>query len=554
MDSQSIFPAPAREHGIENDRRTADMLNSILLIILLGCGIALLLVPFLTPERLSRLIYIVFVFLTALATRLLMNRGHVRAASVFLLTGVWVIITAVSFTGGGLRSPTFTGGQMVIIAAGGLLLDWRGAILFSVLGSLTGLFLFINDAAHFVAVSTATITSAALWIGDTVFFLMIALLFGIAIRRIHEAFSGAQANEQALRESEERFRAFMDTSPAIVIMKDAEGRYVYGNAPFEKFIGIPPKQVIGKTEFDIFPLHEAEQFIANDREVLKTGQPIIMEYRAPTPSGALRDWWAFKFPLTSPSGQKYVGVQVLDITDRKQMERERETLIKDLEARNAELEQFTYTVSHDLKSPLVTIRGFLGLLEEDLRSGDQQKLQSDMQRIINATEKMQRLLAELLELSRIGRVANPPEEVLFKEIVQEAAKLVAGQMGRHHIQVKIAPELPTVNVDRVRLVQVMQNLMDNAAKFMEGQSEPQIEIGVKSGVNGASIFFVRDNGIGIEPQFHERIFGLFNKLDPLMEGTGIGLALVKRIIEVHGGRIWVESEGIGKGSTFCFTL
>lgn len=532
----------------------ADILNSILLVILLGCAVAILLVPILTPERLSRLVYIVFIFLIALAARLWMARGSVRAASIFLLTGVWITIMAVSVTGGGLRSPTFTGGQMLIIAAGGLLLDWQGAVLFSALGSLAGLFLFINDGVRFLSFTTAAITSASLWIGDTVFFLMIALLFGIAIRRIKEAFTGAQINERALRESEERFRAFMDTSPAIVIMKDANSRYIYCNAPFEKYIGLSLREVLGKTEFDLFPHAEAEQYTAGDREVLRTGKPLIMEYAAPTPQGPPRDWWVFKFPLTGPNGQKYVGVQVLDITDRKQMEREREVLITDLEARNAELEQFTYTVSHDLKSPLVTIRGFLGLLEEDIKSGNQQKVQKDMKRIVEASEKIQRLLAELLELSRIGRITNPPEEVPFEEIAREAAKLVAGQTRGRNIKIDIASDMPIVKVDRVRLVQVMQNLIDNAAKFMDGQAEPRIEIGARTTGNGSSVIFVRDNGIGIETEYHERIFGLFNKLDPLMEGTGIGLALVKRIIEVHGGKIWVESEGTGKGSTFWFTL
>jgi signal transduction histidine kinase len=110
-----------------------------------------------------------------------------------------------------------------------------------------------------------------------------------------------------------------------------------------------------------------------------------------------------------------------------------------------------------------------------------------------------------------------------------------------------------VYVDRARLVEVLQNLVDNAAKFMGDQPEPLIEIGMRTG-NKPPIFLVRDNGLGIDPHYHDKVFGLFDKLDPKSEGTGIGLALVKRIIEVHGGRIWVESAGLGHGSTFCFTL
>jgi signal transduction histidine kinase len=125
------------------------------------------------------------------------------------------------------------------------------------------------------------------------------------------------------------------------------------------------------------------------------------------------------------------------------------------------------------------------------------------------------------------------------------------------VQVAIAPDLPTVYGDRARLVEVVQNLVDNACKFMGDQAEPRIEIGqrgAQADADGKPVLFVRDNGIGIEPQYQDRVFGLFNKLDAHTEGTGVGLALVKRIVEVHGGRIWVESQGVGKGSTFCFTL
>lgn len=122
-----------------------------------------------------------------------------------------------------------------------------------------------------------------------------------------------------------------------------------------------------------------------------------------------------------------------------------------------------------------------------------------------------------------------------------------------NIRVNVEPDLPIVRGDRPRLVEVMQNLIDNAAKFMGDQPAPQIDIGVRK-KNNEHIFFVRDNGIGIQPEYHEKVFGLFDKLDAQSEGTGIGLALAKRIVEVHGGRIWVESEGKGQGSTFCFTL
>lgn len=231
----------------------------------------------------------------------------------------------------------------------------------------------------------------------------------------------------------------------------------------------------------------------------------------------------------------------------------RKTLIGELESKNQELERFTYTVSHDLKSPLVTISGFLGYLEQDAVHGDYERLHRDSQRIQEAVLKMQKLLNELLELSRIGRIMNVPGMVPFDELIREAVDMVHGRLEERSIRVHTQPGLPSVYGDKPRLVEVLQNLLDNAAKYMGTQPNPNIEIGQDGSDHGKPIFYVRDNGIGIAPEHHERIFGLFNKLDVRTEGTGVGLALVKRIIETHGGRIWVESEE-RRGATFLFTL
>jgi signal transduction histidine kinase len=178
---------------------------------------------------------------------------------------------------------------------------------------------------------------------------------------------------------------------------------------------------------------------------------------------------------------------------------------------------------------------------------------SDIQRIQDAVDKMHILLRELLELSRVGRIINPPERILFNDLARDALELVHGQLEAHGVTVQIQPNLPAIQGDRQRLTEVLQNLIDNAAKYMGDQPAPLIEVGLHEEAADYLTFFIRDNGIGIDPQYHERVFGLFNKLNPKSEGTGVGLALVKRIIEVHGGKIWVESEA-GKGSAFFFTL
>jgi signal transduction histidine kinase len=233
--------------------------------------------------------------------------------------------------------------------------------------------------------------------------------------------------------------------------------------------------------------------------------------------------------------------------------KERKKLIKELEAKNTELERYTYTVAHDLKSPIITIKGFLALVRKDLESRDEKQIFDDLTRIDNAADKMQVLLEELLELSRIGRLINPPQKLLLADIVREVIELLTRKISDKGIKIEISPGLPQVYGDYPRILEVIQNLIQNAIKFMGGQPEPHIRIGSRTDGNLA-VFFVQDNGIGIKREYHERIFGIFDKLDPGIEGTGIGLTICRRIIEIHGGKIWVESEGMSKGSTFCFTL
>lgn len=352
--------------------------------------------------------------------------------------------------------------------------------------------------------------------------------------------------EEALKAAEARTRAILYAIPDMIFEVSREGVILDFMASSGLTPVMEPSKFLGRNIKNLFPPAIAEQtFFALERS-LGSGQLHAFEYGLPP--GEEVQFFEARVSAVTPAS---AIMMVRDISQRKWVETEREKLIRELEDKNSELERFTYTVSHDLKSPLITIKGFLGFLERDASSGNIARLRGDMQRIADATDKMQVLLNELLELSRIGRLVNPPQSVPFNEIVMDALEFVHGRLQANKVQVSVQENMPVVNGDRPRLVELVQNLVDNAAKFIG--SDPFIEIGQVGYEDEKPVFFVRDNGIGVEPIHHDRIFGLFNKLDVDSEGTGVGLALVKRIVETHGGRIWIKSD-LGKGSTFFFTL
>jgi PAS domain S-box-containing protein len=361
--------------------------------------------------------------------------------------------------------------------------------------------------------------------------------------------------EQTLLESEARFRSVFEDAGIGMVLVNQNHAIERTNLAFANMLGFEEKELIG-TYFKNITYPDDVDISIDSHERLIRGElsNYQLEKRYWHKNGTVV-WGLLNVSLvkSAQEASSYAIAQVQDITDRKQGEADREVLIQELGRRNAELERFAYTVSHDLKSPLVTIGGFLGFLERDAESGDMAQLRTDISSIRNAADKMRLLLDELLELSRVGRLMNPPEKIPFAEIVNEAAQATQGQLMAGQVELVVSDEFPTVIGDKTRLVEVVQNLIDNAAKFSMSQTQPIITIGVRQNEE-EPIFFVQDNGIGIPPQHHEKIFDIFNKLDPEVEGTGIGLALVKRIIEVHNGRLWVESDGLGQGSTFCFTL
>ncbi len=361
---------------------------------------------------------------------------------------------------------------------------------------------------------------------------------------------------QALQLSEEKFRRAVLHAPIPIMIHASDGQVVQVNHIW--------CQITGYTQADLPTLDRwlelalGQEGAADAASLYGSPPPLdqVMERELVirTSRGERRIW---HFRVASlgrqMDGQWLILTTALDVTEERLAETQMKELIQELEARNAEMERFTYTVSHDLKSPLVTIRGFLSLLERDLAAEDRDGIASDVHFIREAADRMQRLLEELLRLSRAGRKKIQPQPVSMAHLVQDVLEMLAGVLGERGVTVQVAPRLPTVAGERARLQEVFLNLVDNAVKYMGTQPHPHIDIG--SELQGEqALFWVRDNGMGIDPRHHERIFELFEQLDRESQGTGIGLALVKRIVELHGGQIWVESAGQGMGATFKLTL
>lgn len=279
---------------------------------------------------------------------------------------------------------------------------------------------------------------------------------------------------------------------------------------------------------------------------IEKGQSFDLELRTVTARGNLL--WVHVLGMSEFSDGKCVRLHGMfqDISESK---RHREELLK----KNTELERFTYTVSHDLKAPLVTIGGFVGLLEKQLAHSADQQTRSALEHIRKATEQMSLLLTELLELSRVGQMIKVNASVAMAEVVAEALAAHQTTIDKQHVKIEVAADLPKVKGDKNRLMQVLQNLIGNAIRYRGDQPQPVVTIGFSTSARGPA-FFVRDNGIGIAPEYHEKAFTLFERLGADGEGTGIGLALVMRIVELHGGETWIESKGTGQGTTVWFTL
>jgi len=505
--------------------------------------------------------------LSQFLANVMIRRGYIREMGILLLLTGWIGLTWIAGRVEGLRDTAIFGHVVILIGAG-FLLGWRAVTFFTVLSLLAIWGLAVLEQQGILYPTLGNPFRIALDLSAGFVLVSLEILFLVnslkkSVERTNREYAERLRIEEKLFNEREHLKLALDASKMETWEWDIETGAVSWSDGIEALFGMEKGQFDGKYETYLSLVHPDDLHVVQnriDRALSTADYDYVVEHRITMYKGDIR-WLEGRGKVFRNDGGNPVRMAgtVVDITNRKDAEAERERLIRELAEKNTELEQFTYTVSHDLKAPIITIKGFLGFLREDAYTGRMDRLDKDIGRITEATDKMHRLLNELLELSRIGRLMDPPQPVPFRELVDEAVEILLGRLSETHAHIKIANDLPTVYGDRRRLIEVVQNLIDNAAKFSAQQPNPVIEIGVAGFEKGMPVFFIEDNGIGIPSEHHERIFGLFSKLDPMMEGTGVGLALVKRIVEYHGGRIWVESASslqgeAGQGTKFCFTL
>ena len=351
--------------------------------------------------------------------------------------------------------------------------------------------------------------------------------------------------EKALRESEKRYRHLFNQSPIGIGLATPDGKVLSGNKAMEVITGYSIQELkkISLADTYVNPGDRKALIEAINRYGGVVNFPALLKRK----NGASYEALLTISRFYSHKGEYLFQTICIDITEQKRVEEE-------LRRKNEELENFVYTVSHELKSPIITLEGFVSALKEDYGSKLDEEAKGYLGFIRDASAKMGTLIKDLLELSRVGRTAHQNEEVDFSAVVEESMKVLGSNIEERGIELVVADEFPRVRCDRKRMVQVMENLLSNAIKFIGKNLSPRFEIGYKE-EDEVHRFWVRDNGIGIDPRYHGKIFQLFQSLKEVTDeqGSGVGLTIVRKIIEQHGGRIWVESAK-GKGSTFYFTL
>ncbi len=364
--------------------------------------------------------------------------------------------------------------------------------------------------------------------------------------------SERKRTQASLLESEQRLRLFIEYAPAALAMFDRDMRYLHASRRWQADYGLGDRDLKGLCHYDVFP-EVSEQWKEVHRRGL-AGEVLRSENDRFERADGSMQWIKWEVRPWYETGGGIGGIVIFaeEITERKRAEEELSRKVEDLARSNRDLEQFAYVSSHDLQEPLRMVASYTQLLAERYRGHLDENADKYIAYVVEGTTRMQTLIHDLLAFSRVGRNGRERQNLDLGDVLDEAAENLKASIEESHA-VLTRGKLPTVHAERSQMVQLLQNLIGNAIKF-RGENAPRISISAECR-GRQCVFAVADNGIGIAAEYRERVFEIFQRLHTRAEypGNGIGLSICKKIIEQHGGRIWVESEP-GQGATFKFIL
>jgi PAS domain S-box-containing protein len=352
--------------------------------------------------------------------------------------------------------------------------------------------------------------------------------------------------EEELRKEEEKYSTLVESSLTGIYI-DQDKRVVFANNTFAEIYGYPKDELVGMETWKL--VHPEDRALTDEMRARRLkGEDVPAEYEARglTKSGETI-WIKRRNTRIEYRGKPAILGNIADITEQKGVEEQ-------LRKTNEELENFVHIVSHDLKTPIISVQGFASRLLKKAGDKMEPKERKYLEQIRTSADHMELLVSDLLSLSRVGRVVSTFKEVPSLEIVKSVASSLGDTFKKNKIELVVEENLPTIYCDGERIYQVFENLLSNAVKFVQDTGNPKIEVGYEERGTFHQ-FYVGDNGIGIDPKYHREIFEMFHRLKEVKdrEGSGLGLSIVTRIIDHHGGKVWVESEK-NKGATFYFTL
>lgn len=597
------------QKDIEQQKRSTRLLNIILPVLFWGALLYAFLAP-IEPALIPKRITIITPFLLFLLYLWWMTRkGYARFAGQAVVVSLWATFTLAMVTGARYTNPAYMGYIVVVIAAG-LLLGSRQIFIWALISMITNVTLIYAENVGWISGSDNQMSMESYWVAQSAYIFVVAVLLFLSLRSIDEAFAKASqeiVERKLAEEREQRQRISLEkvirAAKRISAISDYEttfariwesvrydlgfdrvGIFIY-NEQERKLEGVLGTDRDGNqtsiTDISFSPqqdsylhaiLQQPDGLYATDNY-----QTLLRGAENPRMRGvrhyAAASIWASEKPLAILTTDQlmtqrpftaddlnalrlfvgYAGLAIENAQLNTQLEQRVEERTAELRAVNKDLEAFSYSVSHDLRAPLRAITGYTRIIRLDYAAECPAAVWQFLEKINASSEKMSQLIDGLLDLSRIGRKSLQREMVDVKNLVQSVLDLYEAEIHNRAIRCTTG-ELPPTYADPILLLQVYSNLIGNAIKYTGKQDVAEIEIGSFE-KNGQVIFYVKDNGAGFDMKYAEKLFGVFQRLhsEQEFEGTGIGLAIVQRIISRHNGKIWASAEA-NRGATFYFTL